>query len=324
MINSTQPETTQEPPMQSTAGQSTAGNGTVLVSGASGLVGRALLERLAGRGQRTTRLVRAAASAGEVRWDPMGGTLDESAIAAQAVVHLAGENIADGRWSKRKMEAIRASRVQGTRLLAESLARLEQPPAVLVSASAIGFYGDGGPEVLTERSPAGSSFLAQVCEEWEQATAAAQEAGIRTVHLRIGVVLARDGGALHKMLLPFKLGLGGRIGDGKQFMSWILLDDLVSVICTVMDDERFAGPVNATAPQPVDNREFTRTLGRVLHRPTIAPMPAFAARAAFGRMADELLLASLRVYPQELVDKGFAFKEPQLEGALSAALGAKR
>ncbi len=297
---------------------------TVLVSGASGLVGQALLHRLAGYGQVTSRLVRSAASEGEVRWDPRAGTIDESAIAAKAVVHLAGESIADGRWSKKKMEAIRESRVRGTKLLSESLARLVNPPSVLVAASAIGFYGDGGDGVLTEQSPAGSSFLAEVCEEWESATAAAEEAGIRVVQLRIGVVLASAGGALQKMLLPFRLGLGGRIGDGKQYMSWILLEDLVSVICKVMDDSQFAGPVNATAPHPVTNREFTRTLGKVLSRPTLAPMPAFAARVAFGRMADELLLASLRVTPKELLDKGFSFQEPGLEGALRAAIGSAR
>ena len=298
--------------------------GTVLVSGSNGLVGRAVLERLARRGQRTTRLVRSNASKGEVLWDPMGGTIDEPLIAAQAVVHLAGENIASGRWSSSKMESIRASRVRGTRLLAESLARLGTPPAVLVSASAIGFYGDGGEEVLTEQSPMGSGFLAEVCGEWERATEAAEEAGIRVVHLRIGVVLARGGGALRKMLLPFKLGLGGRIGDGKQFMSWIYLDDLVSVICKALDDRRLAGPVNATAPHPVTNREFTQTLGKLLRRPTIATVPGFAARAILGRMADELLLASHRVHPKALLEGGFVFEKPKLEGALRAALGGQR
>ncbi len=303
--------------------QSRNRTGTVLVSGASGLVGQALAKRLAQRGQRTSRLVRSVPANDEIAWDPEGGTIDESSILAESVVHLAGESIAEGRWSKAKMEAIRSSRVRGTRLLCEGLARLPNPPAVLVSASAIGFYGEGGNNILTERSPVGSSFLADVCEQWEQATRPAEEAGIRVVNLRIGVVLAKDGGALNKMLLPFQLGLGGRIGDGEQFMSWILLEDLVSVICMAMDDEQLTGPVNATSPFPVSNLEFTKTLGKVLRRPTIAPMPGFAARAAFGRMAEELLLASLRVQPGELLDKGFVFKEPQLEGALRAALGRK-
>jgi hypothetical protein len=318
MNNSTSQTGTIERPAQPTTGTR-----SVLVTGSSGLVGQALMERLARRGQKTQRLVRSAGTEG-VLWDPQNGTLDSASIAANAVVHLAGESIADGRWSAKKMEAIRSSRVRGTRLLAESLARLEQPPKVLVSASAIGFYGEGGDRVLTEGTAAGTSFLSEVCEQWERATEPARAAGIRVVNLRIGVVLSADGGALQKMLLPFKLGLGGRIGDGKQFMSWILLDDLVSVICRALDDERLAGPVNATAPNPVSNEEFTKTLGRILRRPTIAPMPAFAARAAFGKLANELLLASLRVQPRKLLERGFAFEQPQLEGALRAALSVAR
>ncbi|MFT5286198.1 MAG: hypothetical protein ACI8TQ_002366 [Planctomycetota bacterium] len=319
MINRTQQKKRPELEMQNTQQ-----NDTVLVSGAGGLVGQALLKRLTGQGQATNKLVRSVPSNGEVLWNPQAGTIDESAIAAKGVVHLAGENIADGRWSQKKMAAIRSSRVEGTKLLSESLARLATPPSVLVTASAIGFYGEGGDKLLTEQSPVGSSFLAEVCDEWEKATQAARDAGIRVVQLRIGVVLARDGGALQKMLLPFKLGLGGRIGDGKQYMSWVLLDDLVSIICKVLDDDRFEGPVNATAPHPITNTEYTKTLGKVLRRATIAPMPAFAARLAFGKMADELLLASLRVHPKELLDKGFVFEEPLLEGALRAALGEAR
>jgi len=296
------------------------GSGRVLVSGASGLVGQALLERLAQDGRPTTKLVRTAARMDEVLWNPASGSIERGSLAARAVVHLAGENIADGRWSRSKMKAIRDSRVRGTRLLAESLARLETPPEVLVSASAIGFYGDRGEEALTERSPAGTGFLAEVCQEWEDSTRAAEEAGIRVVHLRIGVVLARQGGALGKMLLPFKLGLGGRIGSGEQFMSWIHLDDLVSVICHAIDDRRLSGPVNASAPFPVTNRVFTRVLGRVLRRPAFAAMPAIAARTLIGRMADDLLLASIRVSPQVLLDSGFVFGEPRLEGAIRAAL----
>ena len=297
-----------------------AKTGTVLVSGSTGLVGQALVRRLASRGQATQRLVRSAPSQGQLLWDPAGGAIDASSIAADAVVHLAGENIAAGRWTAAKMEAIRESRVQGTRLLAETLAQLPKPPSVLVSASAIGYYGDGGDELLTECSPAGAGFLPEVCQAWEDATAPAREAGIRVVNLRIGVVLAKSGGALQKMLLPFKLGAGGRIGNGKQFMSWILLDDLVSAICAVLDDESFAGPVNATAPHPVTNSEFTEALGKLLHRPTFATMPAFAARIALGKMADDLLLASLRVSPRELLERGFEFSQPRIDGALQAAL----
>ncbi len=296
----------------------------VLVTGSSGLVGRALLERLSQRGQRGTRMVRSQASEGDVLWDPVGGMIADSLGSADAVVHLAGENIADGRWTRSKMVAIRDSRVRGTRLLAENLARLETPPAVLVSASAIGFYGDRGDELLTEGSTSGTGFLAEVCEQWESATEPARAAGIRVVRLRIGVVLARGGGALAKMLTPFRLGLGGKLGSGDQYMSWIALDDVVSAICAALDDERIEGAVNATAPQPVTNRELTKTLGKVLRRPTIAAMPGLVARAAFGRMADELLLASIRVSPEKLLAHGFAFAEPRLEGALRSILGTDR
>jgi len=293
---------------------------SVLVSGSSGLVGQELMRALAKRKKKTARLVRSTAAEGDVFWNPMEGVLDESALCADAVVHLAGENIAEGRWSEAKMAAIRESRVRGTRLLSESLARMKTPPKVLVSASAIGFYGEGGQDVLTEDSRAGTSFLSEVCQEWERATEAAESAGIRVVHLRIGVILDGQGGALAKMLLPFKLGLGGKIGGGEQYMSWILLEDLISIICRAIDDEALRGAVNATAPQPVTNLEFTKTLGRVLGRPTIAPMPAFAAKLALGRMAEELLLASLRVTPNKLMENEFVFSEPTLEGALRAAL----
>lgn len=296
---------------------------SVLVTGATGLVGRSLMKRLAGQDLCALALARGRASGSDVLWNPAAGTIDHAALAAAApgaVVHLAGENIADGRWTAAKMDSIRSSRVRGTRLLAESLARLESPPSVLVSASAIGFYGDRNSEMLAESCPPGTGFLPDVCQEWERATAPAREAGIRVVNLRIGIVLARGGGALAKMLLPFRLGLGGRLGSGNQYMSWITLDDLVSTITHSLEDERSSGPVNATAPEPVTNREFTRALGRALRRPTIAPMPTFAARAAFGRMADALLLASTRVVPEKLLERNFQFEHPQLEGALRAVL----
>ncbi|MFT4543168.1 MAG: hypothetical protein ACI835_005637 [Planctomycetota bacterium] len=294
---------------------------TILVSGSSGLVGRALRRGLAARNRPSTRLVRSQNAGSDVTWDPSRGLIDGDAIDSDAVVHLAGESIAEGRWSKRKMLAIRSSRVLGTRLLAETLAALPKPPSVLVSASAIGFYGDSGDEVLRESSRTGTGFLAEVCDEWERATEPAKAAGIRVVNLRLGIVLAREGGALKKMLLPFKLGAGGRIGSGQQFMSWIHIDDLVSVICRAIDDENLSGPVNAVAPSPVRNREFTRALAKQLRRPAIAPMPALVARILFGRMANELLLASAQVQPAALLTQGFEFEYPKLESALEALLG---
>jgi hypothetical protein len=296
----------------------------VLVSGASGLVGSALVPFLTTGGAHVIRLVRSTPRPGaaEVYWAPEAGSIATPGLEAlDAVVHLAGENIATGRWSPEKKASIRHSRVQGTRLLCEALAQLARPPAVLVSASAIGYYGNRGTEVLREQSCAGTDFLAQVCRDWEAATAPAIEHGIRVVHLRIGVVLSPAGGALARMLVPFKLGLGGVIGTGQQYMSWIAIDDLVGAIHHALSTTTLQGPVNAVAPQAVTNREFTRTLGRVLGRPTLLPMPAFAARLAFGEMADALLLASTRVEPARLLETGYTFRAPDLEGALRYLLG---
>jgi uncharacterized protein (TIGR01777 family) len=233
-----------------------------------------------------------------------------------AVVHLAGENIAAGRWTSARKAEIRQSRVEGTRRLCEALARLAQPPRVFVSASAIGFYGDRGAQTLTEESGAGSGFLPDVCREWEAATEPASQAGIRVVNLRFGMVLSPAGGALQKMLPPFKLGLGGRIGSGAQFMSWIAIDDAVGAIHQALSAESLRGPVNAVAPTPVTNAEFARTLARILRRPAFMPVPQFAARLAFGEMADALLLASARVMPVRLQESGYHFRFPELEGAL--------
>jgi len=299
----------------------------VLVSGSSGLVGSALVDRLASEGHPVSHIVRAkagqarAGQAGEVLWDTDAGSLDARAIAADAVVHLAGESIAEGRWTPAKMERIRSSRVEGTDLLARTLSELDHKPEVLVCASAIGFYGDRGSEEVDESSALGTGFLAEVCEAWEDATRPARDAGIRVVNIRLGVVLSADGGALAKMLLPFKLGVGGKIGSGEQYMSWIALDDVVGAIRHAIRTPELSGPVNLTAPAPVTNLEFTKTLGRVLSRPTIAPMPAFAARLAFGKMADELLLGSTRVAPRALEKAGYRFRHPELEGALRAVLG---
>ena len=295
----------------------------IAVSGSSGLIGSALVSVLTAGGHRVFRLVRGIApGADSIRWDPGVGVRDVAlAEGLDAGVHLAGENIGAGRWTARRKAEIRQSRIEGTRRLSESLARLARRPKALVSASAIGFYGDRGAEALNEDSPPGNDFLAQVCREWEKATAPAAKAGIRVVNLRFGVVLSPAGGALRKMLLPFRMGAGGRIGSGRQFMSWIALDDAVGAIRHALITESLAGPVNAVAPSPVTNTEFTRTLARVLRRPAIAPLPAFAARLAFGEMADALLLSSQRVLPTRLQASGYTFRFPDLEGALRHLLG---
>lgn len=293
-----------------------------LVTGASGLVGQALTAHLGAAGYEVHTLGRGPAK-GERQhsWDPATGTLAAADLEGlDSVVHLAGESIAEGRWTEAKMARIRDSRVVGTRLLCERLAELEHKPKVLVCASAIGFYGDRGEELLHEGSAPGTGFLVDVCQEWEDACAPAREAGIRVVSVRIGVVLSRKGGALAKMLLPFQLGVGGNIGNGKQYMSWIELQDLVSVLEHSIECESLSGPVNAVAPVAATNAEYTRALGRALGRPTIFPVPAFAARLAFGKMAEHLLLASTRVEPRALRASGFHFQHPELDDALRAAL----
>lgn len=295
-----------------------------LVSGAGGLIGSALVASLDGGGHSVTRLTRSAGGAGTVRWDPATGVADRGAIEGHdAVVHLAGENIA-GRWTAAKKRRISESRIVGTRSLASSLAALQRPPGVLVCASAVGFYGDRGAETLDERSHRGEGFLADTCRRWEEAAEPARARGIRVVHLRFGVVLAGHGGALAKMLTPFRLGLGGRIGSGDQYMSWIALDDAAGAILHGLTHAEIAGAVNAVAPEPVTNGKFTATLARVLRRPAIFPMPAAAARLAFGEMADALLLASQRVMPARLLATGYVFRHPSLEGALRHVLGKGR
>ena len=294
----------------------------ILVTGSTGLVGRALCAHLAGRGDEVLRLVRRESAAGdEVPWNPMEGTCDAAAFDVDAIVHLAGENIGARRWSKGQMLKIRESRVAGTRLISEGAVRITRRPKVLVSASAIGFYGDRGDEVLSEDAVRGEGFLADVCADWELATDQAVRSGLRVVNTRTGMVLAKGGGALEKMLPPFRLGLGGRIGSGRQWMSWIHLDDLVGVLCRAIDDESLSGPVNAVAPNPVTNADFTRALGRALRRPTVSPLPAFAARIVMGKMADELLLASTRVVPTKLTEGGFEFQHAEIDAGLAAALG---
>jgi len=295
----------------------------ILITGASGLVGSALIPYLKSKGHEVVRLVRSqgVAAAGELSWEPEKGIASPAQLEGlTAVVHLAGENIAEGRWSDEKKARIRDSRVKGTRTIATALAQLDRPPKTLVSASAIGFYGDRGTEVLTEQSASGDGFLPEVCREWELSTRPAAEKGIRVVYLRFGMILSAEGGALAKMVTPFKLGVGGKVGSGEQYMSWITLDDVIGVIDYALNNEALHGPVNVVAPRPVTNLEFTKTMGQVLSRPTIFPAPAFALRLAFGEMADALLLSSTRVEPLRLKETGYIFQYPELEGALHHVL----
>ena len=295
----------------------------ILVSGSTGLLGSALLPLLEADGHEVRRLVRRNASTVDaLSWDPAVAKIDCAVLESfDAVVHLAGENIAGGRWSVARKKSIRDSRVQGTRLLCDTLASLDRPPQVLVCASAIGFYGHRGDEILDESSGPGTSFLCDVCREWEAATEPAGEAGMRVVNLRIGVVLSAAGGALAKMLLPFQCGLGGIVGTGRQYWSWIAIDDVIGAVHHVLTHDDLSGPINVVSPSPITNREFTKSLGTVLRRPTLFPMPAFVARLALGEMADELLLASSRVVPQKLKRCGFEFQFPELQDTLKHLLG---
>jgi uncharacterized protein (TIGR01777 family) len=295
----------------------------VLVSGASGLIGSHLVADLDAAGHQVVRLTRSAAglAEAEIHWDPDGGRLDREALQGMdAVVHLAGENIAAGRWTPARKARIRDSRLRGTRLLCEALAGLEHPPRVLVSASAVGYYGDRGEERLTEESAAGEGFLPELCRAWEAATEPAARAGVRVVHARLGMVLSPRGGALAKMLPIFRLGLGGRLGGGRQYVSWIDIGDVVGAIVHALGDDSLRGPVNVVAPQAVTNAHLTKVLGRVLRRPTVLPAPAFALRLVLGEMADALLLASARVEPRRLLAAGYAFRHPNLEECLRRLL----
>jgi uncharacterized protein len=292
----------------------------ILVSGSSGLIGAALIPALKSGGYDITCLVRGTASRrDQIQWDPAQPLVPESVSGFDAVVHLAGESIV-GRWTEAKKRRIRESRVQGTLRLAEALAQAPQRPRVLISASAIGYYGDRGDEALREDSASGSGFLPEVCREWEDATEPATKAGIRTVQVRFGLVLSQHGGALPKMLPPFRLGVGGNMGNGRQWWSWIDIDDLVGAVQHVIKAETLRGPVNVVGPNPVMNAEFTKILASALSRPAIFPMPAFAARLVFGQMGDELLLASQRVEPAKLLASGYVFQKPELRGALEGIL----
>ncbi len=292
----------------------------VAITGSTGLVGSGVVAVLSAGGHEVVRLVRRAPAPGEqaVRWNPAKGEVDAEGLEGfDAVIHLAGENVGSGRWTAARKAAIRDSRVNGTRLLCEALAGLARPPKTLVCASAIGIYGDRGEDVLTEESPPGAGFLAGVCREWEAASGPAARKGIRVVALRIGMVLSPKGGALPRMLPLFRKGLGGVIGGGRQYVSWVALDDLPNIILHTLRRGDLNGPVNAVAPHPVTNREFTEALGKVLSRPTPLPVPAFALRLAVGgEMADALLLASARGIPRRLEETGYRFLFPELPAAL--------
>jgi uncharacterized protein (TIGR01777 family) len=290
----------------------------IAVTGSTGLIGRRLLPFLKSGGHTVLPIVRKPTGApGEITWNPDRGEIDAKALeGCDAVIHLAGESIAGGRWNPGRKERIRSSRTKGTALLARTIASLEQKPRVFVSTSGIGFYGNRGDELLTEASTTGEGFLAEVCRVWEAAADPARAAGIRVVHPRFGVVLASEGGMLKQLALPFKLGLGGRIGSGKQYVSWIAIDDLLGVLLEAVMNENLEGPVNVVAPGVVTNAEFTKALGRAFRRPTIVPIPAFAIKAAFGEMADELLLVSQRSVPARLNDEQFPYTYPTIDAAL--------
>jgi uncharacterized protein len=298
----------------------------VLISGATGLVGTALSNTLRADGHTVGQFVRPGGTvgAGDVHWDPATGIVDLAAIeGADAVICLSGANIGDGRWTAERKQILRTSRVDLTRFLVDSLGKLKQKPRVFIAASAIGYYGNRGDEILTESSPPGNDFIAQLARDWEAESIRAESGGIRTVILRFAVILSPKGGALARMLLPFKLGAGGRLGSGNQWMSWVALEDVVGIIRTVIVDERIRGPINVAAPAPVQNAEFTRVLARVLHRPAIFPAPAFVLRIALGEMADSLLLASQRVIPERARAAGYKFRYDNLESALRDILGQK-
>ena len=296
----------------------------VLVSGSHGLVGRALVEALQQRGDDVVRLVRGTAAEGDVAWNPAAGTVDVEALAAarvDAVVHLAGEPLL-GRWTSRKRERIKNSRVNGTRAVAEAIAGLERKPQVFVCASAVGFYGNCGDRELTEQSTSGEGFLASVVREWEAAADPARDAEIRTVHMRAGVVLSPDGGAVQQLLLPFQLGLGGPIGSGRQYLSWVSRRDLIRALLFVLETPAASGAINAVGPTPSTNREFGKALGRVLHRPAVVPTPPFALKLALSSgLVTEMLLASQRALPDRLIQLGFEFTDETVEAALRYELG---
>jgi uncharacterized protein (TIGR01777 family) len=295
----------------------------ILISGSSGLIGGAAATALKSDGHNVVHLIRPgkAANPGDVQWDPMHATVDVAGLeGVDVVIHLSGAGIADGRWTEERKQLLRSSRIDTTRVLVDSLSRLKQKPQVLIVASAIGYYGSRGDEILTESSTNGTDFLALVCRDWEAEASRAAATGVRTILLRTGIVLSGKGGALPKMLTPFKLGVGGRLGSGQQWMSWIAIEDVVGIIRYAIANEQVSGPVNVVAPNPVRNEEFTRLLAGMLHRPAIFPAPAFVLRLAMGEMADAVLLGSDRVKPDRMLAAGYKFRFEILEPALRAAV----
>lgn len=294
----------------------------VVVTGSSGLVGSKLKNVLTEAGHQPVRLLRKrAGKEGDLHWNPASGELDPSQLeGVDAIVHLGGENIAAARWTDEQKKKMRDSRINSTKLLVDTIGKLQNKPKVFVCASAIGYYGDRGSEELTEESTMGRGYLAELCKDWENAAKPAADFGVRVVNLRIGVVLAKDGGALSKMLPPFQMGVGGNLGSGKQYMSWISLDDVAGAILHCIETDKLSGPVNAVAPVAVTNAEMSKTLAKVLNRPAIFPAPAFALKLALGEMADELLLSSAKIVPTKLQETKFQFQHPDLEQAIRAAL----
>src|SRR5216683_7879608 len=301
----------------------------ILVSGSTGFLGTELVETLEQQGHAVARLMRpgtarkstASADPQAVQWDPVAAQFDAAvAEGAEALIHLAGASIAGGRWNAPRKKLLRTSRIDATRQLIAALAKLQRPPRVIVAASAIGYYGNRGDEILTEASAPGSDFLAVACQEWEAEAARGAEFGARVVSLRFGIILAAHGGALPRMALPFKLGAGGRLGDGRQWISWLTLRETVRIIQFALTNSVLAGPVNAVTPNPIRNSEFTGVLARTLHRPALFPAPACALRMALGEMADALLLISQKAIPSKLADSGYAFLQPSLATALADVL----
>src|ERR1700720_1940042 len=295
----------------------------ILISGSSGLIGSAAATALKSDGHNVVHLVRPgkATNPGDVQWDPMRATVDVAGLEGiDVVIHLSGAGIADGRWTEERKQLLRTSRIDTPRVLVDSLSRLKQKPRVLIVASAIGYYGSRGDEILTESSTSGTDFLALVCRDWEAEASRAAAMGIRTVMLRFGIILSGKGGAVPRMLTPFKRGLGGRLGNGQQWMSWIAIEDVIGIIPHAIANEQVSGPLNVVAPNPVQNEEFTRLLAAVLHRPAIFPAPAFLLRLALGEMADAVLLGSDRVKPERILAAGYKFRFEILEPALRAAV----
>jgi uncharacterized protein (TIGR01777 family) len=302
----------------------------ILVAGATGLVGSALVTALAGDGHMVCRLIRpdtrtdgGAKGAFDIAWNPETGELGGAAVGAEAVINLGGASIADGRWSQARKRSLRSSRVDATRALVTAIGKWNAKPAILINASAIGFYGNRGDETLTEESASGTDFLAETAKDWEAEALRAEAFRTRVVLARFGIILAKHGGALPKMILPFKFGLGGKIGSGKQWMSWIVLEDVVETLGFALVKNELRGPINVVAPNPVTNAEFTKELAMALHRPRLFPAPAFALKLAMGEMADALLLSSQRVVPQKLSEVGFKFANASLSETLSGLLASK-